>query len=250
VNDIRTNNWPSEREASARATIVELFEQSPIPRDELLANLGLYMNRQSLSRVLFLHELYRRILTVQGIVIEFGVRWGQTLALFESFRGMYEPYNHTRRIVGFDSFSGLQSVSAVDGDDPIAEEGTYGVTQGFEEHLVKVLEYHEQESPLSHIRKFEVVKGEASQELEAYLERNPQTIVALAYFDFDVYEPTKRCLELIRPYLTRGSVLGFDELCATDFPGETVAVREVLGLDRLRIERVPWHSMPAFAVLD
>jgi hypothetical protein len=250
VTDIRTNNWPSDREATARASIAELFEQSPIPRDELLTNLGLYMNRQSLSRVLFLHELYRRILTVQGIVIEFGVRWGQSLALFESFRGMYEPYNHTRRIVGFDSFSGLQSVSRVDGDAPIAADGAYGVTEGFEEHLTRVLEYHEQESPLSHIRKFEVVKGEAAEELEAYLERNPQTIVALAYFDFDIYEPTKRCLELIRPYLTRGSVLGFDELCATDFPGETVAVREVLGLDRLRIERVPWHSMPAFAVLD
>ena len=27
--------------------------------------------------------------------MEFGVRWGQNLALFESFRGIYEPYNYS-----------------------------------------------------------------------------------------------------------------------------------------------------------
>ena len=61
------------------------------------------------------------------MVVEFGVRWGQNMALFNAFRGMYEPYNHTRRIVGFDSFSGLQSVSHVDGDAPIAADGAYGI---------------------------------------------------------------------------------------------------------------------------
>lgn len=39
------------------------------------------------------------------------------------------------------------------------------------------------------------------------------------------------------PHLTRGSVLGFDELNCGEFPGETVAVREVLGLDRVALRR-------------
>ena len=135
MNEIHTNNWTSASEAEARASIIELFGHSPIPREELVTNLGLYMNRQSLARILFLHELYRKILTVEGIIIEFGVRWGQSLALFESFRGMYEPYNHTRRIVGFDTFDGLRSVSAVDGDHPIVTEGAYGVTAVSYTHL-------------------------------------------------------------------------------------------------------------------
>lgn len=37
--------------------------------------------------------------------MEFGVRWGQNLALFESFRGIYEPYNYNRKIVGFDELN-------------------------------------------------------------------------------------------------------------------------------------------------
>jgi hypothetical protein len=34
---------------------------------------------------------------------------------------------------------------------------------------------------------------------------------ALAYFDLDLYEPTRAVLEQIRPYLTKGSIVAFDE---------------------------------------
>ena len=36
-----------------------------------------------------------------GVIVEFGVWLGHDLALFESLRGVYEPYNYTRRIIGF-----------------------------------------------------------------------------------------------------------------------------------------------------
>ena len=35
-----------------------------------------------------------------------------------------------------------------------------------------------------------------------------------------------------------------------DFPGETVALREVLGLDRYRIERSPIGSTPSYVIVD
>ena len=39
-----------------------------------------------------------------------------------------------------------------------------------------------------------------------------------------------KMLELIKPRLTKGTVLGFDELNDPDSPGETLAVMETLGL--------------------
>ena len=56
--------------------------------------------------------------------------------------------------------------------------------------------------------------------LPQYLRDNPQTIISLAYFDFDLYKPTRDCLEAILPYLTKGSILAFDELNAAEFPGK------------------------------
>ncbi|MFQ1824408.1 hypothetical protein ACK35A_20095 [Aeromonas veronii] len=84
--------------------------------------------------------------------------------------------------------------------------------------------------------------------LPAYLARQPETMVALAYFDFDLYEPTRRCLELIKPHLTKGSVLAFDELNWPAFPGETLALKE--GLDRYAIRRTPHNPGPAYLVIE
>lgn len=245
---VRSNSSSSEVEK--RAAFVDTFQACPIPSSEILANLGLFLNRQTLSRILFMHELYQKIIPIHGIVVEFGVRWGQNLALFSSFRGIYEPYNYNRKIVGFDTFSGFPDVAPQDGTDGIVRSGAYGVTEGYEEYLDAVLSYHETESPLSHLRKYELVRGDACKTLETYLRANPETIIALAYFDFDLYEPTKRCLELIRGHLTKGSVLGFDELNWPPFPGETIALKEVLGLDRHSIRRSPHNPNPSYLVID
>lgn len=112
------------------------------------------------------------------------------------------------------------------------------------------MDYHESESPISHIKKYELIKGDATETLKEYLKNNPHTIIALAYFDFDIYEPTKECLELIRDHITKGTILGFDELNVSDFPGETVALKEVLGLSSYRIQRLPISSLQSYIEID
>ena len=247
---LQTTSNSSRQEVSTRGAFFETFRNCPIPSDELLTQLGLFLNRQTLSRIMFMHELYAQIIPVHGVVMEFGVRWGQNLALFSSFRGMYEPYNYNRKIVGFDTFSGFPSIAPQDGTDAIARVGAYGVTKNYEEYLESVLNYHETESPLGHIRKHELVKGDAVATLEKYLAEHPETIIALAYFDFDIYEPTKKCLTLIRDHLTKGSVIGFDELNFPAFPGETLALKEVFGLSRYKIRRSPLNPTPSYIVID
>jgi hypothetical protein len=178
VKEIKVAGHSRNSEVQMREQFFEDFKQCPIPSSEMLSNLGLFLNRQTLSRILFMHEMYQKIIDVHGVVMEFGVRWGQNLALFESFRGMYEPYNYTRKIVGFDTFSGFPSVDAKDGDHSVIDVGAYSVTQGYKDYLERILEYHESESPISHIKKYQLVEGDASQTIEQYLADNPETIIA------------------------------------------------------------------------
>ncbi|NFE95093.1 crotonobetainyl-CoA--carnitine CoA-transferase [Clostridium botulinum] len=240
----------TESEYKRRDEFYDLFENSPIPKNEVLQNLGLYMNRQSLSRILFMNDLYKKIVDVHGIAVEFGVRWGQNLALFESFRGIYEPYNYNRKIVGFDTFEGFKSLDKNDGQLDIIREGAYSVTENYEEYLEKILQYQESENPISNIKKYEIVKGDATKTIHTYLNDNPETIIALAYFDFDIYKPTKECLVAIKPYLTKGSVIGFDELNYHKFPGETIAFKEVFGLDKYKIRRSNISPLQAYIVIE
>jgi hypothetical protein len=163
----------SEKEIFGKNDFYQLFQNTPIPEDHLLDNLGLYIRRQSLSRILFMNELYKKILDLQGVIFEFGVFWGQNLALFESFRGMYEPYNYTRKIVGFDTFEGFTSVDEKDGSAEIVQKGAYSTTKNYDEYLSEILQYHETLSPISHIKKYELVKGDATKTVKKYLDENP-----------------------------------------------------------------------------
>ena len=175
---------------------------------------------------------------------------GKNLALFSSFRGTYEPYNYNRRIVGFDTFAGFPAITAHDGKHPSMAEGAYGVTQDYESYLDAVLAYHERESPLGHLRKYELIKGDAVVTLRKYLDDHPETIVALAYFDFDLYEPTRKCLEMIKPHVTKGTVMGFDELNNPQFPGETIAFKEEIGPNRYAIRRSTLDPLCSYIVID
>ncbi len=243
------SNHSSEREQISREDFYYHFKNCPISKNEILQNLGLFINRQALSRVLFMHKLYKDIINVHGIIIEFGVRQGQNLALFESFRGIYEPYNYSRKIIGFDTFEGFPSIHNKDENAKIRKVGAYSVTENYEDYLKTIMNYHESDSPLSHLKKYEIIKGDISITLKEYLDNNPETIIALVYFDLDIYEPTKKCHELIRPFLTKGSVLGFDQLLFKDYPGETLALKEIYGLDKYKIQRTPLNLFNSYIVI-
>lgn len=242
--------YVSDEETQGYAEILRAMRDCPIPDDERLKHLPLFMNRSLLGHILFMDELYRRILRVHGLVMEFGVRWGRNLALFTMLRSLYEPHNFSRRVVGFDTFGGFPSVSPKDGSSQSIEVGTLAVTPGYEEFLAGLLGSHEKLAPRSHLRKFELVKGDATETLPRYLRDHPETIVALAYIDFDLYEPTKKCLELIRDRLTKGSVLAFDELALPEFPGETAAFQEIIGCRHARLRRSPLVPYQSYLVVE
>ncbi|MFD0860691.1 TylF/MycF/NovP-related O-methyltransferase [Sungkyunkwania multivorans] len=248
--DIRTKDNFSDKELNRRQKMMGLFDKNPIPSEEVLGNLGLFIPKTEFSRMLYLHELYQKQLAVPGVIMEFGVRWGQNMALYEAFRGIYEPFNWTRKIIGFDTFEGFPSVAKEDGDASIIAEGSYGVTENYQEYLQELLQLREQEGVQLEKARFQLVAGDASVTIKEYLQEHPETIISMAYFDFDIYQPTKDCLEAIKPYLTKGSVIAFDELNHPDFPGETVAVREVFGLDKYKLIHTTFSGARSYLVVE
>ena len=243
---IEIKSIASSVELENRNKLNHLFKNCPIPENERLTNSGLFVKRQDLTKQLFFNDLYSKIVDVHGVIMEFGVRWGQNLVTLNNLRGIHEPFNYSRKIIGFDTFSGFENVSEKDGNHEIIKKGAFSVTEEYEKYLEEVLDYHEKECPVSHIKKNILIKGDAIVMLKQYLENHPETIIAFAYFDFDVYEPTKKCLELIQPYLTKGSIIGFDELNDPQFPGETVALRETLGINNVAVKRSKYSGIQSY----
>ena len=205
------------------------------------------LQRQSISRILYYNELYKKIVGIPGCILEFGVQWGATLAQLISLRGIYEPYNHRRHIYGFDTFEGFVNTDKSK-DGLYLEDGDYRVYSGYEDSLEELLELHESNCPIHHVKKFSLIKGNASETSRKWVEDNPHAIVAMAIFDMDIYKPTKDALEAIKSRLTKGSILVFDELNCPQFPGETEALNEVLEINKLRLHHYAHQPNCAWAI--
>lgn len=242
--------YSSENELQIRKDLLALLKNCPIPDEQLPSNLGLFLSSKNLARILFMQHIFKKIVDVPGVVAEFGTRWGQNLALFSALRGIYDPFNRHRKIVGFDTFSGFPSISSKDGKSDMMRTKNLTLTKGYYDYLTKIMQYHEDENPLSHIKKFELIKGDAIVQIDKYLKKHPQTIIALAFFDFDLYRPTKKCLLAIKNHLTKGSIVAFDELNDEDSPGETTALVETFGLNQIRLTRYPYCSRTSYFIVQ
>ena len=240
----------AQSEEAAFAELADSLKHTGIPAWEILGNLALFVPSKHLARTLFFRDIYALVVNTHGIIVEFGVRWGQTMALLSNLRSIYEPFNRHRRIVGFDTFEGFRGVAPEDGVDASCRDGDFSVTPDYEQELSRLLALHERMNPMSHLRRFELIKGDAVETVPAWFDAHPEAVVSLAIFDFDIYAPTKAALLAVKPRLFKGSVLVFDELSDDVFPGETVAVQEVLGLHTLRIQRSPSVSRVCYAVIE
>ncbi len=201
------------------------------------ADFSPFLRRQSISRILYLADLYRKVTDVPGYILELGCRWGPSLSVFQALRGIYEPYNYTRGVIGFDTFEGFVGTSGTDGSG--ISDGGLASDPSHVDELNAVLSLLAQDSPLPHLVETRAIKGDVRVTLPAWLDENPHAAIAMVVFDMDIHAPTKAALRAVIPRLSAGFLVVFDEFLTKAFPGESVAVFESLLLSNIRFERSP-----------
>ncbi len=253
-SDVKHSREPlnqSKNDLDQFSAMEDLFQSETDSLVNRLDAFPKYASRQSIAKFLTKYEIFRKILHVNGSIIEGGVLHGGGTLGWAKLSSILEPTNHTRKIIGFDTFGGFPSV---DEKDLVGNDGTLtkvGELKGSGRDSVdEAVRVYDLNRPLSHIPKVELVQGDIAETAPAYLEENPHLVVSLLYLDVDLYEPTKVLLETFLPRMPKGAIVVFDELNAKMFPGETVAVDEVMGLRDINIQRFPFDSYVSYAVLD
>ena len=247
----RDQKSQSSNDLSQFGAAEALFSNDPADLIEKIEAFPKFASRQAIAKFLTKYEIFKRILTVNGSIVECGVLHGAGLLAWAKLSSIFEPANHVRKVIGFDTFGGFPSVAGED-----TQTGTFnelqkgGLTGSKIDNVLEAVKVYDLNRPISHIQKIELVQGDLFQTAPAYLESNPHLVVSLLYLDLDLYEPTKKALEVFLPRMPKGAVIAFDELNAKIFPGETIAVMEQIGLRNLRIERFPFDSYVSYAVLD
>jgi hypothetical protein len=229
--------------------IARIFERCPDPVDIRLENFPKYVRRQHLKRFLALYEIFKLALPVKGSIIECGVFRGFGVMSWAKLSAMLEPENLIRRIYGFDTFAGFPRVAEQDRTSvtEVTVGGLYADALGELQDLIK--EY-DRDRFLGHIEKVELIKGDIVETIPTFLAEHPHLVVSLLFLDVDLYEPTRAALKHFLPRMPKGAVLAFDELDNPQWPGETLALIDEVGLGKLRLQRLPWDPYISFAVLD
>jgi len=229
--------------------LAKIMQESSLSDFEKATHFSLFAPRQAISSFLFRYEIFKRILNIQGSILECGVAYGSGLMTFALLSSIFEPVNHTRRIVGFDTFTGFPEISTKDNKkgDPNAKVGGLKI-DSFEE-IQKCVKVFDQNRFIGHIEKVQLVRGDLIKTAPAYLKNNPHLTVALLYLDLDIYEPTRVALKTFLPRMPKGSIIVFDQLNHPDWPGETLAPEESLGIKNLKIQRFPFDSIRSYAVI-
>lgn len=160
-----------------------------------------------------------------------------------------EPVNLTRRIYGFDSFTGFPSVSEKD-QSRFSKTNTGDLYSNCYDELIELIKIYDSNRYLGHMKKVELIKGDAATTIPEFIKNNKHLMVSLLFLDFDLYEPTKVAIENFFPRMPKGAIIAFDELDNPIWPGETLALLEAIGINRLRIKRVEFDPYIGYAIID
>lgn len=236
----------------AKHALEDLFYSNPLPKTDLLFNLGLFSLSALNVKLITLHEIYQRFVTIPGMIVEFGTWWGQNLVLLENLRAIHEPFNKQRQIVGFDTFDGYQNdCSTKDKPSLVWQEHSYSTGKSYKSFLEELLKVHERNNVLGHKNGMHsLIEGDVTKTAPVYFAEHPESLVAFAYFDIGLYEPTKAAMLAIKPHLIPGSVILLDELTWSESPGEAIAFKEVFQGSKFNIEKCKYYPSKSIVIFQ
>lgn len=221
-----------------------------VPFSYLVNNFAKYASRQEIARFLARHELYRKIIDVKGSIIECGVFSGNGLMSWAQLSSIMEPVAFFRRIYGFDTFEGFPDINDKDLKNSEKINWKKGdLKDDCYNDLQKCIKLFDQNRFLNQFPKVSLIKGDFVKTGKIFLKENPHLIIALLYLDFDIYQPTKKALELFLPRMPKGSILAFDEINNPLWPGETLALLESINIRDIKINKFSYEPNIAYIVL-
>lgn len=194
-----------------------------------------------IAKLLGQYEIYKKILSLPGAVVECGVYKGVSLTRFCSFRYAMET-DKARKIIGFDAFGAfpkdyLRHQADIDfANAHDNESGGLGVSKPYLQGCLTAKGF----------TNVELVEGNVIDTALPYLGKNNHLRIALLHLDMDVYEPTKFALETFFSRVVPGGVIMIDDYATVD--GATDAVDEFFAGKDYEIQRAPYYQVPAFIV--
>ena len=200
-----------------------------------------FTDSRRLGKLLSHYEIYKKIVSLPGHVVECGVYKGASMIRWATFRDVTES-KFSRKIIGFDAFGPFPTSS-------LRHEDDVTFTERFEAAGGEGITLDEARTIFQHKNMYEnidFIQGDVHQTIPRWLEENTQGRIALLHLDMDVYEPTKIALENLWSRVVRGGVVVIDDYNSVG--GATRAVDEFLADKNIILQKHGVCHVPCFFV--
>ncbi len=167
-----------ESEIEYRVLLEGYFVRSIGTNVEKLQNFAKYVPVQDLRKFLNRYEIFKRILWMHGSVVECGVLFGGGVMTWALLSEIFEPLNHLRNIIGFDTFSGFASLADEDKTATAQQARIGGLAANSYADLMECIDLFDKNRFLGHIKKVKLVKGDIRETAPRYLADNPHTAMS------------------------------------------------------------------------
>jgi len=191
-----------------------------------------------INKFLAHYELYQMILNLPGDVFEMGVFKAGSMIRWATFRQLLEN-SYSRRIVGFDTFGKFPTKGVeLDVDQEYVEAFVSRAGEGLSR--TQVDEIFKRKG----FENIDLLEGNVSDTLPHFVMNNPACRIALLHLDLNVKEPTEFALEALYDRVVPGGLIVIDDY--TSVVGATEAIDDLAADKGLKIEKLSFHSVPAF----
>lgn len=199
----------------------------------------LYGATDRFAKILSRYELFKRVATVPGDIVECGVFKGTGVLFWAKLIQIFHPLS-LRKVVGFDTFGEFPATSAVDrkfAQEMCAEAAYEGADPA------ALLEIAGQCGVGDRV---ELIRGDATLTMAKYAAEHPGFRIALLNLDFDTCAPTRAALDALYDLVVPGGVVICDEYALSGC-SESDAVDDYLrehGLSTVRLRSIRWNMSP------
>lgn len=194
---------------------------------------------ERIGKLLAHYELYKKVTTLPGEIVECGIFKGNSFFRFSHFRGLVENVN-SRKIIGFDVFGDFPKSELEDEKKYVDNFINLAGSKSIDQDSLKLILRHK------NIENYELIKGDINQTVPEYCLQNPSLKIALLHIDVDLYEPTKVILEYMYNSVVRGGLIVFDDYGT--FPGETRAIDEFFKNKKETIHKLSISYTPSYCI--
>ncbi|WP_177219768.1 class I SAM-dependent methyltransferase [Nitrosospira multiformis] len=223
-----------EARRPAYSGVLEEIKELQVPLEDLLHYFPAFVGDMTLNRYLTLYELYKRTVELSGHIAEVGVYKGAGSIFFAKLINIFEPMSLTM-VHGFDWFKGNMPN---EDESKLMPAGGY---QASHDDLIRLIRVQGLANTLK------IHNLDATKEFGNFFTENRHLVFKLVFLDAGVYGVVKHCIENFIDRIVPNGILIFDQFAHELAPGETAAIMELLGAQK--IERLSWSWMPnAFIV--